>query len=159
MRVQTPMELFVLLLSSVRENAVLHSATLEHMIGLLQDSSVRDGLQPTYVALDKTLAKVDRCFDVIRESPVAVRSDVYSVMMMEMRAALADINAPEVRRLYVLSKIHQLNYLRIGELLAVIAAADATEHRGLGVLLESCLVEKLAFMDATARLITDTPVT
>lgn len=44
-------------------------------------------------------------------------------------------------------------HLRIGEYMALIAASDVTGHYGVGVLLESCLADKLAFVERTRRLI------
>ena len=41
----------------------------------------------------------------------------------------------------------------MGEYVALIAAADITGHFGVGVLLESCLADKLAFVERTRRLI------
>ena len=37
--------------------------------------------------------------------------------------------------------------------MALIAAADLTGHYGVGVLLETCLADKLAFVERTRRLI------
>ena len=51
------------------------------------------------------------------------------------------------------AKASHLIHLRIGEYVALIAAADLTGHYGVGVLLESCLAEKLAFVERTRRLI------
>jgi hypothetical protein len=44
-------------------------------------------------------------------------------------------------------------HLRIGEYMALIAAADTLEHPAVGVLLESCLADKLAFAERTKRFI------
>ncbi len=44
-------------------------------------------------------------------------------------------------------------HLRIGEYVPLIAAADMTGHYGVGVLLESCLADKLAFVERTHRMI------
>ena len=41
----------------------------------------------------------------------------------------------------------------IGEYVALIAAADLTGHDAVGVLLETCLADKLAFVERTRRLI------
>jgi hypothetical protein len=43
--------------------------------------------------------------------------------------------------------------MRIGEYVALIAAADMTGDYGVGVLLESCLADKLAFVERTRRLL------
>jgi hypothetical protein len=37
--------------------------------------------------------------------------------------------------------------------MALIAAADILEHPGVGVLLESCLADKIAFVERTNKLI------
>jgi len=46
-----------------------------------------------------------------------------------------------------------LTQLRVAEYTALVAAADVTGHYGVGVLLESCLADKLAFVERTRRLI------
>jgi hypothetical protein len=43
-------------------------------------------------------------------------------------------------------------HLRIGEYVALIAVSDVTGHPAVGVLLESCLADKLAFVQRTRRL-------
>jgi hypothetical protein len=55
--------------------------------------------------------------------------------------------------LFVLAKLVHLTHLRVGEYMALVAAADASGHYGVGVLLESCLADKLAFVERTRRLI------
>jgi hypothetical protein len=52
-----------------------------------------------------------------------------------------------------LAKANHLVHLRVGEYVAMIAMADMTGHYGVGVLLESCLADKLAFVERTRRLI------
>ena len=44
-------------------------------------------------------------------------------------------------------------HLRIAEYEVLIAAADLTGHYGVGVLLESCLADKLVFVERTRQLI------
>jgi hypothetical protein len=43
--------------------------------------------------------------------------------------------------------------MQIGEYAALIAAADITGDYGVGVLLENCLADKLAFVERTRRLL------
>jgi hypothetical protein len=52
-----------------------------------------------------------------------------------------------------LAKANQLIHLRIGEYVALVAAADVSGHYGVGVLLESCLADTLAFVERTKRLV------
>ena len=56
----------------------------------------------------------------------------------------------------MLIKANHLMHLRIAEYVALIAMADVTGHFGVGVLLESCLADKLAFVERTRRLIRHT---
>jgi ferritin-like metal-binding protein YciE len=44
-------------------------------------------------------------------------------------------------------------HLMIGEYVALIAVADTLGHPAVGVLLESCLADKIAFAERTRRLI------
>jgi len=46
-----------------------------------------------------------------------------------------------------------LTQLQVGEYVGLIPAADFTHHYGIGVLLESCMADKLAFVERTKRLI------
>ena len=46
-----------------------------------------------------------------------------------------------------------LTHLRVGEYVALIEAADLAGHHGVGVLLESCLADKMAFVERNRRLI------
>jgi hypothetical protein len=43
--------------------------------------------------------------------------------------------------------------MRAGEYVTLVAAADVCGHHGVGVLLESCLGDHLAFVERTKRLI------
>lgn len=56
----------------------------------------------------------------------------------------------------VLVKANQLMHLCIAEYVALIAMSDVTGHFGVGVLLESCLADKVAFVERTRRLIRQT---
>jgi ferritin-like metal-binding protein YciE len=58
-----------------------------------------------------------------------------------------------VRKLFILAKASHLLHLRIAEYKALIAAADLSGHYAVGVLLESCLADKLAFAERTQRFI------
>jgi len=55
--------------------------------------------------------------------------------------------------LVVTAKASHLIHLQIAEYVALVAAADVTGHYAVGVLLESCLADKLAFVERTLRLI------
>jgi ferritin-like metal-binding protein YciE len=82
-----------------------------------------------------------------------VSGRLHDVFVEDFRKELAEIQSPEAKHLFILAKANRLIHLRIGEYVALIAAADLTGHYGVGVLLESCLADKLAFVERTRRLI------
>ena len=71
----------------------------------------------------------------------------------DFRRELAEIQHPVAKQLFILAKVSHLIHLRIAEYVALVAAADVTGHYAVGVLLESCLADKLAFVERTRRLI------
>ena len=75
------------------------------------------------------------------------------VFLEDFRKELAEIQNPAAKALFVLIKANHLTHLRIAEYVALIATADLTGHYGVGVLLESCLADKLAFVERNRRLI------
>ena len=96
---------------------------------------------------------LNQCFKVIGEKPVKLPGRLAEVFMEDFRKELNEIQSPEARHLFILAKISHLIHLRIGEYVALIAAADVTGHFAAGVLLESCLADKLAFVERTRHLI------
>ena len=75
------------------------------------------------------------------------------MMFEDFRKELAEIQSPEARRLFVLAKANHLNHLRTAEYVTLVAAADVAGSYGVGVLLESCLADHLAFVERTKRFI------
>jgi hypothetical protein len=75
------------------------------------------------------------------------------IFVEDFRKELNEIQSPVARHIFILAKMTHLTHLRIGEYVALIAAADVTGHHGVGVLLESCLADRLAFVERTRRLI------
>ena len=69
------------------------------------------------------------------------------------RKRLVKSNPRLVRRIFVLAKANRLMHLRIGEYVTLIAVADTLGHPAVGVLLESCLADKLAFAERNRSLI------
>ena len=78
---------------------------------------------------------------------------LYDVFAEDFRRELGEIQNPTARNLFVLAKASHLIHFRIAEYKVLIAAANLSGHYGVGVLLESCLADKLAFVERTKRLI------
>jgi ferritin-like metal-binding protein YciE len=75
------------------------------------------------------------------------------VFVEDFRRELAEIQLPVARHLYVLAKLRHFAHLQMGEYAALIEAADLAGHHGVGLLLETCLADKMAFAERTRRFI------
>ena len=156
MPVKTPKELFVTVLSDVRQGAEKATKVYQELGKIAQDEQIQEALEARAFVSEKVLATLDECFKLIGEKPVKLSGRMQEVQEMfveDFRKELAEIQNPVARHLFILAKAIHFNHFRIGEYVALTAAADLAGHRGVGVLLESCLANKLAFAERTRRLI------
>jgi ferritin-like metal-binding protein YciE len=153
MPIKNPKEVFVFLLSDLRQGAESTTKLFQELGRVAQDPDTKEALEARVFVSDKILDTLDECFKRIGEKPVKVSGRLYDVFVEDFRKELAEIQSPEAKHLFILAKANHLIHLRIGEYVALIAAADVTGHYALGVLLESCLANKLAFVERTRRLI------
>jgi ferritin-like metal-binding protein YciE len=153
MSVKNPQELFVMLLSNVRQGTERTTKIFQEISQVAQNPDVKEALEARTFVSQRTLEKLDQCFKLIGEQPVKLNGRLMEVFVEDFRKELAEIESPVAKHLYILAKANHLIHLRIGEYVALIAAADMTGHYGVGVLLETCLAEKLAFVERTRRLI------
>jgi ferritin-like metal-binding protein YciE len=156
MPVNSPKELFVKMLSDVRQRTEQSTKFYEELSEAVQDPNIKEALQSRAFLQDKVVSSLDRCFKLIGEKPVALGGRLHEVFVEDFRRELAEIQTPAAKALFVLIKANHLMHLRIAEYVALIAMADVTGHFGVGVLLESCLADKLAFVERTRRLIRHT---
>jgi ferritin-like metal-binding protein YciE len=153
MPVNDPKELFVKLLSGLRQGTERSTKIYQEISKLAENPEIKEALEARAFISEKVLAVQDQCFKLIGEQPVKVDSRLQEVFMEDFRRELAEIQNPAARHLFILVKATHLTHLRIAEYVALVAAADLTGHYGVGVLLESCLADKLAFVERTRRLI------
>jgi len=153
MPARTPKETFLILLSHVREATERSTKIYDELGQAAQDPQVKEALEARAFVSQSVLAKLDQCFKMIGEQPTKLSGRLQEIFLEDFRKELNEIQSPAARRLFVLAKLVHLTHLRIGEYVALVAAADATGHYGVGVLLESCLTDKLAFVERTRRLI------
>jgi ferritin-like metal-binding protein YciE len=153
MPVKDPKDLFILMLSDLRQGAERSTKTFQELSGIAQDSEVTEALQARAIVSSNTLNKLDECFKLIGEKPTKTTSRVHDAFVEDLQRELAEIQSPEAKRLFILAKAIRLEHFRTGEYMALIAAADMTGHPGVGLLLESCLADKQAFVDRARRLI------
>ena len=153
MPVKTPKEAFVLLLSHVLQGSEKAANVYQEIGQLAQDPEIKEALEARAFISQGVVAKLNECFKIIGEQPAKLSGRLQEVFMEDFRKELAEIQSPVAKKIFVLAKLVHLTHLRIGEYMALIAAADAAGHHGVGVLLESCLADKLAFVERTRRLI------
>jgi ferritin-like metal-binding protein YciE len=153
MPAKNPRELFVLMLSDLRQGTERTTKLFEEISDVAQDPDIKEALEARIFVSNKILATLDQCFRLIGEHPVKLSGHLYEVFEEDFRRELGEIQNPVVRHLFILAKASHLIHLRIAEYRALIAAADLSGHYGVGVLLESCLADKLAFVERARRLI------
>jgi ferritin-like metal-binding protein YciE len=152
MTIKEPKDLFVQLLSNLRQGTEGATKVFHEMSQVAQDPDIKEALEARVFISEKVLATMDQCFKLIGEQPVNTTGRLQEVFVEDFRRELAEIKNPVARQLFVLAKATHLVHLRIAEYVALIAAADLTGHYGVGVLLESCLADKLALVERTRRL-------
>jgi len=153
MAANTPREVFVHLLSNVRQGTEQTTKILQEISQLAQDPDIKAALEARVFISGHLLARLDQCFKLIGEQPVKLSGRLHDVFVEDFRKELAEIQSPVARHLFILAKALHLVHFRMAEYVALIAAADVSGHYGVGVLLESCLADKLAFVERTRRLI------
>jgi ferritin-like metal-binding protein YciE len=153
MPIKSPKELFLLMLSDLRQGTERTTRIFEEISQVAQDPNIKEALEARVFVSRKVLDTLDHCFKLMGEQPVKLSGHLYEVFAEDFRRELAEIQNPTVRHLFILAKVSHLIHLRIAEYKALIAAADLSGHYGVGVLLESCLADKLAFVERTQRFI------
>ena len=136
-----------------RQGSERATKVFQEISQLAQDPDVKEALEARVFISDQILARLDQCFKLSGEQPVKLSGRLHDVFAEDFRKEVAEIQSPAARRLFILAKAIHLIHLRIAEYVALVAAADLSGHYAVGVLLESCLADKLAFAERTRRLI------
>src|SRR5262249_28015229 len=144
---------FVVLLSDARRSAERSADFYQEASQAAEDPEIKQALESRAFISDQVLAKLDRCFKLIGEQPAKLSGRLEEVFVEDFRKELGEIETPAARRLYVLAKLHRHTQFRVGEYMALTAIADVAGHPEVGVLLESCLADKLAFVERNRRLL------
>jgi ferritin-like metal-binding protein YciE len=145
--------MFILMLSDLRQGTERTTAFFQDITQVAQDPDIKEALEARIFVSHKILDTLDECFKLLDEQPVKLSGRLYEVFAEDFRRELAEIQNPTVRHLFILAKASHLIHLRIAEYQTLIAAADLSGHYGVGVLLESCLADKLAMVERTRHLI------
>ena len=153
MPVKNPRELFVMLLSDVRQSTERSAKIIQEISQQAQDPDVKEALESRAWIAEKDLSAIDRCFQLIGERPVQLSGRLEEVFLEDFRKELTEIQNPIAKHVFVLAKVSRLMHLRVAEFETLVEGADVSGHYAVGLLLESCLADKLVFIERTRRLI------
>ena len=153
MPVKTPKELCVSMLSELRHGAERSQKIYEELGEAAQNPEIKEALDARELVSSQIMSRLDECFKLIGEKPTKVNQRLHDVFIEDFRRELNEIQGPLARKVFVLAKASHLAHLQVAGYTALIAAADTLGHPGVGLLLESCLADKLAFMERTRHLI------
>lgn len=153
MPAKNPREVFLMLLSNARQNTERSANVYREISQAAENPDVREALESRAFIADQNLEALDRCFEILEETPVKLSGRLQEVFVEDFKKELAEIQSPAARHLFILAKAVHLAHLRLAEYTMLAAAADATGHFGVGVLLESVLADKLAFLERDRRLV------
>lgn len=149
MLVKNPKELFVLMLSDLRYGAEVAKNFYLDLAKLIEDPDLSEAVEARLFVSVKNIVTLEKCFELLDEKPMKVSGRVYDAFVSDFRRQFAEIQSPAARRLFILAEISRLIHLRIGDYVGLIALADSMDRHGISVLLESCLADKLTFIERT----------
>jgi ferritin-like metal-binding protein YciE len=153
MPITTAKELVVAMLSELRHGAERSQKIYQELGELAQNPEIKEALNARGLISSQISTRLDECFRLIGEKPGKINQRLHDVFIEDFRKELNEIQLPLARKMFVLAKASHLAHLQAGSYVALIAAADTLGNPGVGVLLESCLADKLAFAERTKRLI------
>jgi ferritin-like metal-binding protein YciE len=153
MPITTTKELFVAMLSELRHGQERSNKIYQELGQAAQNPEIKEALDARALISSQVITRLDECFRIIGEKPGPVNQHLHDLFIDDFRKGLSEIQSPLARKLFVLSKAAHLVHLQVGSYVAMIAAADSLGRPAVGMLLESCLADKLAFVERTKRMI------
>src|SRR5215471_16644703 len=153
MPANNPVEVFVLLLSDVRRKTERSIQFFKEVGTFAEEPEIKEAVEARAFVAEKSLETIDQAFKLINQKPAGLTGRLEEIFADDFRREVAEIKAPVARRLFILAKLIHLTHFRIGEYTMLVSAADTTGHFGVGVLLESCLADNLAFVERTRQIV------
>jgi ferritin-like metal-binding protein YciE len=150
---KNPKELFVQMMSVSLRGTERSIQIYQEMSKMAQDTDVKESLEARALIAQTDVTKLENCFKLIGEKPMEPNMRIQEIFVEDFRREVGAIESPVGKLLYILSSANFLTHLRIAGYETMIALADRTGHHGVGVLLESCLADKIAFAERNRRFI------
>ena len=153
MPISTAKDLAVAMLSELRHGAERSTKIYEELGHAAQNQQIMEALNARQLISSQIVNRLDECFKLLGEKPTKVNLRMHEVFLEDFRKELNEMQSPVTRKMFVLAKANHLAHLQEASYTALIAAADSLGHPAIGLLLESCLADKMAFAERTRRLI------
>jgi ferritin-like metal-binding protein YciE len=153
MPIKNPKELFVMILSNARYGTERSVSVYKELSELAQNPEARQALAARAFVSQQNVERMDEAFRLIGEKPVNVSGRLLDAFVEDFRKELPEMQSTEARWLFVVAKASQLSHMRAAEYASLVAAADVSGNYGVGVLLESCLADHLAFVERAKRVV------
>src|SRR5215831_11505066 len=99
MPAKNPKELFLLMLSDLRQGTERTTKIFNEISQMVQDPDVKEALEARVFVSEKVLSTIDQCFKLIGEQPVKLSGRLYEVFAEDFRREVAEIQNTTVRHL------------------------------------------------------------
>jgi ferritin-like metal-binding protein YciE len=153
MPISTAKDLAIAMLSELRHGAERSSKIYEELGHAAQNQEIMEALNARQLISSQIVTRLDECFRILGQKPGKVNLKLHDVFVEDFRRELSEMQSPIARKMFVLAKANHLGHLQEAGYTALTAAADSFGHPAVGLLLESCLADKLAFAERTRRTI------
>src|SRR6266699_5731069 len=100
MPVKNPRELFVMLLSDVRQNTEWSAKFFQEISQQAQDPEVKEAMESRAWITEKDLSAIDRCFQMIGERPVQLSGRLEEVFVEDFRKEVTEIQNPVAKSVF-----------------------------------------------------------
>jgi ferritin-like metal-binding protein YciE len=94
MAIKNPKDMFVHLLSDIRQGTERTSKVFQEISQAAQNPEIKQALEARVFISGQLLAKLDRCFQLIGEQPVKLSGRHHEVFVEEFHKELAEIRVP-----------------------------------------------------------------
>ena len=150
MPAKTPKEVFLMLLSNVRNRTERQSEIYQEIGKHAEGPEINEAIGAQAFVSKQSLAKLDECFRIIGEKPGQSTGQLQETFLEDFRKEVAEIQSPIAKRLFVLAKLNHLAHLRMAEYEVLVAAADLAGHHGVGYFWKLALPRNSRSQNATA---------
>src|SRR6516165_11224972 len=105
MPAKTPKEVFLMLLSNVRNRTERQSDIYQEISKHAEQPEIKEAIEGRACVSKQILAKLDECFRIIGEKPGKPSGELQETFLEDFRKEVAEIQSPVAKRLFVLAKL------------------------------------------------------